>query len=304
MAEQISDTCASCAYDVRAELGEGPVWISSENAVYFVDINGQKVHRFTPSLGEACHWAAPGKVAFLMPVEDGSFLAGLPDGLYRFDPTDGSFAKLVDVESDLPGNRLNDACVDLHGRGWFGTMDDSEEAPSGSLYSITHTAQGFELRRHDTGYTVANGPAVSPDGKLLYACDTPSGNIYQFDITSEGNLENKRVFVHLPEEKGYPDGVVTDCEGNVWASTWNGGHVRCFTPEGTERVSIRVPATNITKVCFGGDDRKTAYVTSARQGVSEEILLREPQSGSLFTFRADKAGLPQHPLVLAPAEPN
>ncbi|WP_336944970.1 SMP-30/gluconolactonase/LRE family protein [Asaia sp. HN010] len=299
MAEPKSEVCATCAYDVRAELGEGPVWISGEKAVYFVDINGCKVHRFSPVQGEACHWAAPGKVAFLMPVDDGSFLAGLPDGLYRFDPKEGSFTKALDVETDLPGNRLNDGCVDLHGRGWFGTMDDSEEAPSGSLYSVTHEASGFVLRKHDTGYVVSNGPTVSPDGKHLYACDTPNGVIYRFDITAEGGLDNKQVFVRVPEDEGYPDGVVADCDGNVWCSTWSGGHVRSFTPEGAERFAIRIPAANVTKVCFGGDDRKTAYVTTARKGVSEQALAAQPQSGGLFTFRSDKAGLPQHCIVLS-----
>ncbi|GBQ15568.1 SMP-30/gluconolactonase/LRE family protein [Swaminathania salitolerans] len=290
---------ASCAYDVRAQLGEGPVWIAEEKALYFVDIVNKRVHRFEPGTGKATHFDAPDKVAFLLPLEDGTFLAGVKDGLYRFDSSDGSFRKEVDVEPDLPGNRLNDGCVDIYGRGWFGTMDDSEEAASGSLYSVRHEASGFVLRKHDTGYTVANGPAVSPDGRTLYACDTPSGNIYRFDIAADGNLVNKRVFVHLPEDKGYPDGVVTDCEGNVWSSTWGGGHVRCFTPEGVERFAVRVPATNVTKVAFGGPDRKTAYVTSARQNLSAGTLAGEPHAGSVFTFRSDKAGLPQHRIRLS-----
>ncbi|GAB6853694.1 SMP-30/gluconolactonase/LRE family protein [Asaia astilbis] len=299
MTEPMSEPGATCVYDLRAGLGEGPVWISSENAVYFVNINDHQIHRFSPGLGETAHWIAPNKVAFLMPADDGSFLAGLPDGLYRFAPLDGSFTKVLDVENDLPGNRLNDGCVDLYGRGWFGTMDDSESSPSGSLYSIQHGPEGFILRRHDTGYTVSNGPTVSPDGKHLYACDTPNGLIYRFDISPDGSLENKSVFVRLPEEKGYPDGVVADSEGNVWCSTWNGSHVRCFTPEGVERAAFRIPAPNVTKVCFGGDDLRTAYVTSARKGLSEEQLARDPQSGGLFTFQADKAGQPQHRLKLS-----
>ncbi|MCO6159180.1 SMP-30/gluconolactonase/LRE family protein [Asaia lannensis] len=301
MAEPTNEPCATCAYDVRAELGEGPVWISDENAVYFVDINGRKVHRFVPELGEAHHWAAPNKVAFLMPVDDGTFLAGLPDGLYRFDPKTGTFDKILEVESDKPGNRLNDGCVDLYGRGWFGTMDDSEKAASGSLYSIEHSPDGFVLRQHDTGYSVTNGPAVSPDGKFLYVCDTPLGVIYRFDIGADGTLSNKRIFARLPEEKGYPDGVVTDCEGNVWCSTWGGGHVRSFAPDGVERAAFAIPAANVTKMAFGGDDRRTAYVTTARKGLSAEDLARHPQSGSLFTFRADKAGLPQHKIALSKA---
>ncbi len=80
MTEPMSEPGATCVYDLRAGLGEGPVWISSENAVYFVNINDHQIHRFSPGLGETAHWIAPNKVAFLMPADDGSFLAGLPDG--------------------------------------------------------------------------------------------------------------------------------------------------------------------------------------------------------------------------------
>lgn len=299
MAEPINALRAECALDVRAELGEGPVWISDEEALYFVDINGHRIHRFVPQSGALTTWIAPGKVACLLPLDDGSFFCGMPGSLCRFYPSDGTFQHEIEIEADLPGNRLNDGCVDLHGRGWFGTMDDSEENPSGSIYSIHHGEEGFVIRRHDTGYVVSNGPAVSPDGRTLYVCDTPNGAIYCFDVTAAGMLENKRLFLYLPEEKGYPDGVVTDCEGNVWCSTWGGGHVRCFTPDGVERFSVQIPAMNVTKVAFGGLDRKIGYVTTARKGLSEAVLAQQPQAGSLFRFASDKAGLPQHRIRLS-----
>ena len=99
--------------DVRATLGEGPVWI--EDALWFVDIKQQKIHRFDPSGGSLFSWDAPRQVGWILPAADGGLVAGLQDGIYRFDSRTGDFALLAEVEADRPGNRLNDAATDPAG---------------------------------------------------------------------------------------------------------------------------------------------------------------------------------------------
>lgn len=280
-----------CLLDLRATLGEGPVWIASEKSLYFVDILEAKIHRFTPETGAQKTWSAPDRVAFLLPVSDGTFLAGMPDGLRRFDPQTGDFSDHTIVEAEKPRNRLNDGCVDPQGRIWFGTMDDGEENPSGSIYRIVHDGKGLNITHHDEGYTVSNGPAVSPCGKVLYVCDSPEQTIYAFDIGADGELANERVFARL--DHGYPDGIVTDSEGTVWCGTWGGGRIARFRPDGTELPPVPMPVSNVTKVAFGGDDLRTVFVTTARKGLDAETLGKEPQAGSLFAFRTDVAGVPQ-----------
>ncbi|QDH17507.1 SMP-30/gluconolactonase/LRE family protein [Swingsia samuiensis] len=281
-----------CVLDVRATLGEGPVWIGSESALYFVDILGKKVHRFVPDTAEHKSWDAPARVGFMLPVEDGKFLAGLADGLHIFDPHTGEFAPHAQIEPEHPGNRLNDGCVDGLGRLWFGTMDDGEENETGSIYRVIHKRDGLEITKHDEGYVVSNGPAVSPNGDVLYVCDSGEQKVYAFDLDKAGNLSNERLFAQFSD--GYPDGVVTDSEGNVWCGTWGGGRVSRFRPDGTPLPSIEMPATNVTKIAFGGDDLKTVFVTTARKGLDAETLAKEPQAGSIFAFRTDVAGNPQH----------
>ena len=280
-----------CLLDLRATLGEGPIWIASEKSLYFVDIPEARIHRFTPATGAHESWSATDRVAFLLPVEDGTFLAGMSDGLRRFDPKNGTFSDHKLVEPEKPGNRLNDGCVDPQGRLWFGTMDDGEEQPSGSIYRVVHEGDALNLSHHDEGYTVSNGPAVSPCGKTLYVCDSPEQTIYAFDIQPDGALANERVFARL--EQGYPDGIVTDSEGTLWCGVWGGSRVMRFRPDGTVLPSIPMPVTNVTKVAFGGDDLKTVFVTTARKGLDAETLTKEPQAGSLFVFRTDVAGAPQ-----------
>ena len=113
-------------WQLGAPLGEGPIWVERDQALWFVDIKSHKIHRFDPASGATRSWDAPGQIGFILPSEGGGFVAGLQTGLSHFDERDGSFTHICDPEPDLPGNRLNDATVDTNGRLWFGSMDDSE----------------------------------------------------------------------------------------------------------------------------------------------------------------------------------
>src|SRR6185369_193258 len=115
-----------CVWDLKAELGEGPVWMEDGAAVWFVDIKGLRIHRYSTGTGETRSWDAPAPPSFLAPRAGGGFLCGLQTGLHAFDPETGAFTLVSQVEPDRPGNRLNDGCVDGEGALWFGSMDDAE----------------------------------------------------------------------------------------------------------------------------------------------------------------------------------
>src|ERR1700729_1398691 len=90
----------SLACKVGAELGEGPVWIERDAALWFVDIKGPHVHRFDPGTGERRSWAAPSACGFALPMRRSTLrlLAGLKTGLHEFDPQSGEFTLFATVE--------------------------------------------------------------------------------------------------------------------------------------------------------------------------------------------------------------
>jgi xylono-1,5-lactonase len=280
---------------VSAELGEGPVWVDRDAALWFVDILGRQVHRYDPATGKREAWSTPDKPGFIVPMHAGGFLVGLKSGLYRFEPASGQFTHRRPVEPHAPGNRLNDATVGPDGTLWFGSMDDLQTSPSGVLYRLDAGGHPIAL---DTGYVITNGPAFSPDGKVFYHTDTLNRVVYAFDHRETGTLINKRVFVRIEDGAGYPDGTAVDAQGCVWIALWGGWGVRRYSPEGEVLAQVRFDCANVTKIAFGGRDRCTAFATTAWKGLTANERAAQLRAGDLFQFRTDVPGLPCRELSL------
>ncbi len=287
-------TAATCVWDIKATLGEGPIW--HNDALWFVDIKGHKIHRYDPATGEQMSFDAPEPVTFLAPLApNAGLIVGLKSGLHRFHPALGGFKPLIVVEDAALDNRPNDATVDAQGRLWFGTMHDPETEKTGSLYRMDATG----VARMDKNICITNGPCVSPDGKTFYHTDTLEKTIWAYDLAEDGSLSNKRAFVNIQfGDDIYPDGSVVDSEGCLWTALWGGfGAVR-ISPAGEVLARVDLPVPNVTKPCFGGPDLKTLYFTTARKGLSDEALTQHPLAGGLFAVQVDVAGQPQYEVLL------
>ena len=277
------------AWNLEAELGEGPVWVDRDQALWFVDIKKHQVHRYDPASGGKDSWEAPEQVGFIVPAECGGFVAGLQSGLFHFDEKSGAFDRIVEVEPDKPGNRLNDGVVDPKGRLWFGTMDNGEKAKSGAFYCF---ADGEVKHTGLDGIAITNGPAVSPDGRILYFVDTLKGTIEAADIGEDGTLAERRPFARVDPKEGHPDGPTIDSKGYLWISLYAGWQALRYAPSGELVEHVHFPVANITKIAFGGTGLSTAYATTARQLLKPEDIAEQPQIGDLFEFRVDVPGVP------------
>jgi sugar lactone lactonase YvrE len=281
-------SAVECVWPVAAVLGEGPMWSAPDDTLWFVDIKGSRIHAFSERTGATRSFDTPDFAAFVFRDRRGGMLCGLRTGLHHFDPHTGSFTPLLKVDTEYPANRLNDGYVDSEGRLWFGTMDNEERAPSGSLYSFARN----RLLRRDAGYVITNGPAMSPDGRVLYHVDTLQRCLYAFDVDAQGQLSGKRVFVTLQEPGAYPDGPAVDSAGNVWLALFGGWGVRCWSPDGRPLHSIELPVAQCTKVAFGGRDLRTLYITTATVGLADAERQQQPLAGALFRTRVEVPGMP------------
>jgi sugar lactone lactonase YvrE len=277
-----------CVLDARAVLGEGALWSAAESAFWFVDIDGDRVHRFDTLTGAHVEWHAPSRPGFIVPRRAGGFLVGARVGLYDFDTEAGEFVLRLRVEQEVPNNRINDGHVDAAGRLWFGTMDDAHRTPSGALYRYGDGC----LVRCDDGYIITNGPAFCAATGTLYHTDTLAKTIYAFEVDTDGKLSGKREFARI--DRGNPDGLAVDAEGCVWSALYGGWGANRYAPSGELVGHLALPCANVTKLAFGGDDLRTIYATSARGGLSPAELEEQPLAGGVFRARAEVEGQPHH----------
>ncbi len=265
---------------LQAGLGEGPVWDFNRECLWCVDIVAPAVHRIEPATLHQMSWPAPARVGWILPMPDGSLVAGLADGLYEFDPGRGNFTLIAAVEPDLPGNRLNDAVLGPDGVIWFGTMDNGETDASGRFYRYDGDVRPCDIE----SMCITNGPAVSPDGKRLFTVDTLAREIWVHTIGEGGALSDARLFAAIAPDDGWPDGVTCDAEGGVWVGLWNGWRARRYDRDGHITDEVRFPVANVTKVALGGADGQTAFATTARKGLGDETLRDQPLAGNIFSF--------------------
>jgi sugar lactone lactonase YvrE len=278
---------ARCIADVKAVLGEGPIWVAREQALYWVDIKGSKIFRLADG-EDLTVWPTPFRVGSLAPWAAGGFIAGTDRGFARVDPEKNLFELLLDPEPERPNNRFNDGKVDRAGRFWAGTMDDTEAEASGALYRVDSE---LEWTRADDGYRVTNGPAFSPDGRTMYHSDSARQVIYAFDLDEDGNPSNRREFARFGGGDGYPDGMTVDSEGCLWSAFWDGWCVRRFSPSGECIQQVELPVQKPTSCAFGGPALDRLYVTSASIGLDEKALGVQPCAGGLFLLEPGVGGV-------------
>lgn len=291
------DPSVRVAVATPSQLGEGPMWLAGEQALWYCDIPGHRLNRFDPATKESRHWDFHTDVGSAAPCADGSFLLALRDGLWHFDPRDDRRTKVADAPYDTATTRFNDGKADPIGRFWVGTIDEPRR-PRAALYCF----DAGRLAQRQDGITVSNGLAWSPDGRTMYWSDTGAHTVWAFDYdAATGATSSRRVFLSFPPKAadgnlagygGRPDGATVDAEGCYWAAMYEGGRVLRFSPAGELLREVRLPALCTTMPCFGGPDLKTVYVTTARAGRGAEELVRLPDSGCVFAFDAEVPGLP------------
>ena len=288
---------AELILDARNATGESPVWSTTEQALYWVDIPAKRLHRWSPADGKEQSWQASQMLACIAQTGNGNWIAAMENGLFAITPhADGSLDSrlLASVTHALPGMRFNDGRCDRQGRFWAGTMvmNMAAGAPVGAMYRYS-ADQAEPLKAQLQGFIVPNGLAFSPDGNTLYLSDSHPDvqKIWAFDYdTDTGTPHNRRLFVDMSKHPGRPDGAAVDAEGCYWICGNDAGLIHRFTPQGKLDRSLAVPVKKPAMCAFGGADLDTLFVTSIRPAGD---LADQPLAGGVFALRPGVKGLPE-----------
>jgi sugar lactone lactonase YvrE len=279
-----------CVVDLRATVGEGPVWDDRALVLWWVDIKTPRLFRFDPASGENRAWPMPERIGCVIPREAGGLVGAFKTGFKWIDPKTGTVTPITDPEPDRPGNRFNDGKCDRFGRLFAGTMDDAEVESTGTLYRLDPDLRVHVVRR---GVQLSNGLDWSPDDRLMYYTDSPRRLIWVYDYDRDrGVLANERVFARIPDDAGVPDGLCVDAEGFVWSAHWGGSRITRYAPDGGIDRVLEMPVPQPSSCTFGGPGLATLYVTSAAIGMTEADFAKAPHGGGLFAVEVGVRGQP------------
>lgn len=272
-------------YEIKATLGEGPVWDARTETLYWIDIFNKRIYANGDVFLEADE-----TIGCLSVRKSGGLIFTQRFSFWTCESDSSNLTLLSSLADEPANNRFNDGKCDPHGRFLAGTMDMGEKDPNGCLYSF----DGKAMTKLWSNVTISNGLAWSPDHKTLYYIDTPTHEVKAFDYHLEsGTVANMRVVVALPKPLGFPDGMTSDLQGNLWIAMWGGAQITKWNP-GTGQLleRIPVPAKNVSSCVFGGKNMNELYITSARGGLDEEILNEYPLTGSVFRLETNVEGMP------------
>jgi sugar lactone lactonase YvrE len=278
------------AADFRADLGEGPIWDSRIGSVVWVDIPRGKVLILDPRGGSLQELDVGQPVGAVVPRLAGGYALAVRDGFATLDADTGALDLVAPVDPDNLETRMNDGSCDSYGRFWAGTMAEEETPGAGALYRLD---PGGSVTRILGDVTISNGIDWNLEGTLMYYIDTATQGVDVFDFDCEtGTVSGRRQLIAVEPDAGAPDGLTVDADGFLWVALWGGGAVRRYAPDGMLDTVIRLPATLITSVAFGGDDLETLYVSSASAYLSAHEQAEQPHAGKLFRVDPSVRGRP------------
>jgi len=275
-------------WKAKTILGEGTLWVPSQNSIYFVDIKKKNIFILNTKSKKKRIIKVNKEIGFLAHIKKNIFILGLKSELRIINLKTKKIIKSIKIEKDKPLNRINDGKTDFRGRLWFGTMDNTErKIRNGSLYCLD---KNLILHKVDTKYYITNGPAFINNDTFLHT-DSRRKTVFKIKINKNFKIIKKTKFIKFSKKDGSPDGMTIDSKKNIWICHFGGACITVYNLKGKRIYKIQLPAKNITNCTFGGINKNEIFVTSALKGMKKSELKKFNLSGSLFNIKTNVKGL-------------
>lgn len=252
-------------------FGEGPVWDARGRQLFYTDIIGDTIWRWRPG-AQPEPVLRPSRKAngLALDLERRLVVAGWGGRtVFRIEP-DGSRTTLASHWRGRKLNSPNDVVVKSDGAIYFTdshggllnvgmvTDDLQKYLDIQGVYRIAPGAREPELVTDEFVYP--NGLCFSPDEKLLYVNCSRERLIRVYEVNRDGSLARGRVFYrYVSPERGVPDGIKCDVEGNVYCT--GPGGIYIHDPDGRVLARLRTPGHHPTNFGWGDDDWRSLYIT-------------------------------------------
>ena len=268
------------------DWSEGPLWIEEQKMLLFSDVYTNTIYKWTEAKGKEKYLTPsgrtgsmpyseePGSNGLLLNSEGKLVLCQHGDRRVALmdAPLTAPKATFVTIADNFEGKKLNspnDAVFNSKGELFFtdppyGLPNKAEDSTKETSFQGVYKFTNNMLKLICDSLTRPNGIGLFPGEKtLLIANSDPEKAVwYAFDLVENDSVTNARIFydatANLANEKGLPDGLKIDKQGNVFAT--GPGGVWVFNSSGKVLGKIKIP--ELTSNCAFSPDEKTLYVTA------------------------------------------
>ncbi|MBC8151448.1 MAG: SMP-30/gluconolactonase/LRE family protein [Bacteroidetes bacterium] len=240
---------------------EGPA-VDRNGTIYFTDQPNDKIWTYDTDGKLAVFMDKTGRSNGLYVDKKGNLIACADEKNEMWSITPAG--KVTVLLADLQGHRLNgpnDLWIDPKGGIYFTDpyyQRDywAHKTPDLDGQKVYYLPKGKkEPVLVDGDLKQPNGIVGTPDGKFLYVADIKGGKTYKYQISRDGGLINRQLFVAQGS-----DGMTLDNRGNLYLS---GRGVTVYNAAGSKICFIPVPSRWVGNLCFGGKDRSTLFITAS-----------------------------------------
>jgi sugar lactone lactonase YvrE len=276
--------------EVVTHHGEGPFWDATRGRLLLVDMLAGAIVAVDGQGAAERHRLS--KVATVIRARrDGGYLLAAERRLLLLDPDLREEAAWPEVFDDA-SIRMNEGGCDPQGRFYIGTMAYDQTPGAGTVYRIEPDGSAAVVM---PGVTISNGLQWNAAGDTAFYNDTPTDRVQAFDFDPDaGTFANGRTFATI-DGPGGPDGMAIDVEDGIWVALFGGSAVHRYDATGALTEVVEVPgATQVTACTFGGEDRRTLFLTTSRENLKDGD---QPEAGSVFRYEAGVAGAVPHPFA-------
>lgn len=256
---------------------EGPS-ISPDGKVYFSNCNGGWIGSYangemdTFLLADKENWGTTNGTTFF---EGDLYACEYGIGKILKISTGGNIENYATNYKNKNFNRPNDLTFDNNGNLYFTDPKSyGKDKKDGRIFMVRKSSREVVLLQDSLAFP--NGIAISPKDKKLYVCESAYNRILRFDITGNGLLANKKVFIELPG--GDPDGIDFDTKGNLYVAHYGTGSLFVISSKGEILQQIATPGQRPTNLEFGGKNKKILYLT-------------ETETNALYSIPVNTSGL-------------
>jgi gluconolactonase len=255
---------------------EGPAF-DREGNLWCVDLAHGRLFRVTPAGEFEVALEYDGEPNGLKIHRDGRvFVADHRHGLMVHTPGSGRIEVLLGHARREGLKGLNDLLFASNGDLYFTDQGESAlEDPTGRVFRLRADGKTVDLLM--TGLAGPNGLVFDVAEKILYVAITRENAIFSLPIEpNHGGMKKAGRFIQLSGATG-PDGLAMDEAGNLAVVHAGAGTVWVFSRIGEPLYRIRSSAgIRTTNIAYGGEDRRTLYITESEQGVILRVRLPVP----------------------------